>query len=207
MRDMTRIILFLISILLLGGCSDEKGTSSKMGKENNVENIINEQIRKTEEEEQAEGNPDSYIDDTIPEHAIDIDTEELDSLINENASTDVDYDLTNMNRDMVYAVVYNMMMSPDSYIGKTFRMEGLYYAGYYEPTELYYHYCVIEDALACCAQGIEFVWGDGSRLYPDEYPQDNTTILVEGTFETYRDEGEPYLYSHLADSTLKIVSE
>ena len=44
MRDMTRIILFLISILLLGGCSDEKGTSSKMGKENNVENIINEQI-------------------------------------------------------------------------------------------------------------------------------------------------------------------
>ena len=115
----------------------------------------------------------------------------------------VDYDLTAMGSDMVFATVYQLMMAPEEYEGNIFRIEGSFYATYYEPAQKYYFYCVIQDATACCAQGLEFVWGDGSHLYPDEYPKEDTDIIVEGRFETYREEGDPNLYCRLADATLQ----
>lgn len=77
---------------------------------------------------------------------------------------------------------------------------------YYEPTEKYYHYCIIQDALACCAQSMEFVWGDGRRVYPDEYPEENAEIMVQGTFETYREDGDDNLYFQLKDATLEVIN-
>lgn len=113
----------------------------------------------------------------------------------------VDYDLTSMSSDMVYATVYQMMMDPENYVGKTVRMSGTYNAVYYEPTKQYYHYCLIQDAAACCAQGIEFVWGDGGHVYPDEYPSDDSGIVVQGVFKTYQEDG--YEYCHLEDAVLE----
>lgn len=120
-------------------------------------------------------------------------------------STDgtVDYDLTQMSRDMVYATVYQVLMEPEEYEGKTFRMDGIFYVTYYEVTKKHYFYCFIQDAAACCAQGMEFVWEDGSHIYPDEYPAENAEIVVEGTLETYREEGDPNLYCRLSDATLQ----
>lgn len=118
--------------------------------------------------------------------------------------SDVDYDLTNMKKDMVYATVYQLMVEPDKYIGKTLCIDGLYYTGQNEKTGTYYHYSIIKDALACCSQGLEFVWGDGSHVYPDEYPKDGIEIEVKGTFETYKEPGDDTLYFHLVDSELQI---
>ena len=53
--------------------------------------------------------------------------------------------------------------------------------------------------MACCAQGLEFVWGDGSHKYPDEYPAEDTEIEVQGTFETYK---EKDMIRHFADSQM-----
>lgn len=72
---------------------------------------------------------------------------------------DIDIDLTRMDRDMVYATAFHMMKDPDSFVGKTIRMAGLYDAVYYEQTGEYYHCCMIQDAAACCSQGMEFIWG------------------------------------------------
>ena len=126
----------------------------------------------------------------------------VDKVIKEK--TDNDYDLTNMNKDMVYATVYQLMAEPDKYIGKTFRIDGLYYAGQNEKTGAYYHYCIIKDALACCSQGLEFVWEDGSHVYPDEYPKDETEIEVKGTFETYKESGDDTVYCHLVNAELQV---
>ena len=120
-----------------------------------------------------------------------------------NTDGTVDYDLTQMSSDMVYATVYQMMVMPEEYEGKTFRIDGNFYATYYEATKKYYFYCVIQDATACCAQGMEFVWEDGSHIYPDEYPEDNAEIVVEGTFETYKEEGNQNLYCRLSDAILQ----
>ena len=59
---------------------------------------------------------------------------------------------------MVYAAFYQLMVEPDKYIGKTLCIDGLYYTGQNEKTGTYYHYSIIKDALACCSQGLEFVW-------------------------------------------------
>ena len=74
-------------------------------------------------------------------------------------------------------------------------------------TKKYYFYCVIQDATACCAQGLEFIWDDGTHSYPEEYPEDAQEIMVEGTFETYREEGDDSLYCRLKDASLTIEQE
>ena len=63
----------------------------------------------------------------------------------------VDLDLTVLSSTMVYSEVYNIMMSPDEYIGKTIRMDGQCLSAYYEPTDMTYYSIVIQDATACCA--------------------------------------------------------
>ena len=47
-----------------------------------------------------------------------------------------------MNKDMVYAIVYQLMVEPDKYIGKTLCIDGLYYTGQNEKTGTYYHYSI-----------------------------------------------------------------
>lgn len=108
------------------------------------------------------------------------------------SSNGIDYDLTEMSSTMVYATVYEMMAYPSLYEGKTVKMEGQYYALYVEADKTYYMYCLISDALGCCTQGMEFVWGDGSHVYPDEYPTDKTEVVVSGTFKTYTQDGNTY---------------
>lgn len=120
-------------------------------------------------------------------------------------TSEVDVDLTIMSSTMVYAEVNQMMVSPEDYIGKTVKMRGLYYASYYEANEKYYHCVIISDATACCSQGIEFIWGDGSHIYPDEYPSDETLVEVTGIFETYQEDGDTNLYCRLKNAEMKIL--
>lgn len=117
--------------------------------------------------------------------------------------SDVDIDLTKLSSTMVYSEVYNMMNSPEDYIGKTVRMIGqfaLYYA-YDEKGEKipdqHYYACVIADATACCQQGLEFIL-EGDAKYPDDYPKTKDVITVVGEFQTYM-EGE-YRYCHLINA-------
>ena len=86
-----------------------------------------------------------------------------------------------------------MMCSPDDYLGKTIKMDGAYSVFHDETTDMYYHACIITDATACCAQGIEFELTD-DYVYPDDYPQEGETICVTGTFEKYQ-EGENWYYT------------
>ena len=117
----------------------------------------------------------------------------------------VDVDLTALSSTMVYSEVYNMMCTPDDYIGKTVKMEGqfaIYQAtdenGAFIPGQIYFA-CVIADATACCSQGLEFVL-IGEHAYPDDYPELGAEITVVGTFQTYEENG--YMYCHLIDAEM-----
>ncbi len=116
----------------------------------------------------------------------------------------IDYDLTAMDGDLIYASVYQMMVEPELFEGKVIKITGRYYASFYDPNNRYYHYVIIEDAMACCAQGMEFVWDDGNHVYPDEYPEDNTYVEVVGTFETY-EESDGQIYCRLKDASFKVL--
>ena len=221
MKRIEKIIIVFICILLLTGC----GSNPKKGivSQKSVNDIINSQTASTYTTTEAtteittniSENDTSFTETTENSTEQGIDTEENsdnsdvtseDTSENAGDNGGVDYDLTEMSSDMVYATVYQMMATPEEYEGKTFRIDGTFYATYYEPTGKYYFYCIIQDALACCTQGLEFVWGDGSHVYPDDYPEDNAEIVVEGTFETYEEDDDRYLYCRLRNATMGVIN-
>ena len=111
------------------------------------------------------------------------------------AGMDTDLDLTQLSSTVVYAEVYNMLVTPENYTDKTVRMTGEYQEYIDEQTGELYHSCVIYDALACCQQGVEFVLTDG------DYPEEGTPITVVGRYETYT---TPYYdYFHLVDGVME----
>lgn len=98
-------------------------------------------------------------------------------------------DLTKMSSTMVYSYVYNMISAPDDFIGQRFRIRGNYDEEYWDQTKLTYHYIVIADAAACCAQGLEFVLTDTGAAYP----QVGEEFEISGTFGTYTENGNLYI--------------
>lgn len=117
----------------------------------------------------------------------------------------IDVDLTKLSSTMVYSEVYNMMYTPDDYIGKTVKMKGQFAIGYVyntdgTPDESTARFaCVIADATACCSQGLEFIL-TGEHTYPNDYPELGSEITVTGTFEVNTENG--FQYCRLVDATL-----
>ncbi len=110
----------------------------------------------------------------------------------------VDVDLTTLSATLVYSEVYNMMTNPSSYEGKVVKMKGLFSLYQDEATGNEYYACIIRDATACCAQGIEFK--PETAVYPDDFPNEGEEVMVVGVFDTYM-EGE-YLYCTLRNAQL-----
>ena len=110
------------------------------------------------------------------------------------ASTGDFIDLTAMSSTMVFAEVFNMTTHPENYVGKTVKMQGIFSTGklYAQEGTLEdgstVFACIIQDAAACCAQGIPFDLAE-SRAYPEDYPELGAPITVTGTFEICTQDG------------------
>lgn len=129
----------------------------------------------------------------------------LDDIKAMSSSTDVDIDIANMEGDMVYATVLNILMDPTSFEGSTVRMKGQCVYSYNDDGSNTYANVIIADALACCAQGLEFQRGtDGEYKCPEDYPPEGSEVLVEGTLETYF-EGEA-MYFRIGNATVAEVT-
>lgn len=206
MKHTAKLLILCLLILIMSGCSSNENSRDRTNSGNSVDKAITQQMDNATV--QVEDNDEIQNSDSAPEGSGSDESNPLETLKETNLpdTASVDYDLTAMSSDMVYATVYQMMVDPEAYVGKTIRMNGLYYGSYYEPTEKYYHYCIIQDALACCTQGLEFIWGDGNHVYPDEYPEENAMVVVQGVFETYQEDGDEYLYCRLKDAILEIAN-
>ena len=211
MKRNISLLLCLALILAMAGCANtaarrrvgsqsagvrdvlQQGMTEAEEKENNSSSQPTESSdlsgqQETENEETAAPEP-SAQPDTVP-----------DSVLTPGDDPDsIDVDLTVYSRTMVYAEVYNMMVSPEQYIGKTVKMKGQFAYYHDEPTDNYYYVCIIQDATACCAQGIEFILTE-DYTYPDDYPEVDAEICVVGVFDTYQ-EGD-YTYCTLRNARL-----
>lgn len=103
----------------------------------------------------------------------------------------IDTDLTALSSTVVYSEVYNMVTQPEEYKGKVVKMGGACTTYTSPDTGKTYYACIIKDATACCAQGIEFVLTD-DYIMPDDYPQEGDEIEVVGIFDTYMEDGIEY---------------
>lgn len=130
---------------------------------------------------------------TFPTTASEAQTLPLETAPSEDTGESNFVDLTALSSTMVYAEVFAMMSSPEDYVGKTVKMQGifskgqLYAAGSLNDGGTVFA-CVIQDATACCAQGIPFELA-GDHTYPQDYPELGDTITVVGTFEIHQQEG------------------
>lgn len=183
-------IWLLAAVVLISGCGKQTDNGKGINNGKTVDKVIESQVKKEEQKKTEE----STKEDTQKNDQQNTDTQTSESVqgsVNAPEAA-VDVDLSVMDSDMIYATVYQMMSDPEQYVGKTFRIEGKFYVTYDEMTKSQYYYCVIKDATECCAQGLEFVWGDGSHIYPDEYPTDGTEVVVDGTFELYMENDSRY---------------
>lgn len=183
-------IWLLAAVVLISGCGKQTDDGKGINNGKTVDKVIESQVKKEEQKKTEE----LTKEDTQKNDQQNTDTQTPESVQGSvNApEASVDVDLSVMDSDMIYATVYQMMSDPEQYVGKTFRIEGKFYVTYDEMTKNQYYYCVIKDATECCAQGLEFVWGDGSHIYPDEYPTDGTEVVVDGTFELYMENDSRY---------------
>ncbi|WP_178841707.1 hypothetical protein [uncultured Treponema sp.] len=92
------------------------------------------------------------------------------------ADIPVDYDLTKMNANMVYAQVFNLMLEPQKFENSTFKIQGSFIKANGPEGQPVYA-VIIKDALACCQQGLEFIWD-----FAGAEPQIEQEILVIGKY-------------------------
>lgn len=150
------------------------------------------------------GSDEILIDNNSGSDTVDIyDDNAYEFEINQDAYNEeegIDVDLTRLSSTMVYSEVYNMMCLPEEYTGKMIKMNGACSVFQDSATGKVYYTCVIKDATACCAQGIEFELAS-SYTYPDDYPKVNDEITVTGVFDTYEEAG--YLYCTLRNAKME----
>ena len=176
------ILAFLCSVVLFNFTG--RGNSNSSGRtENKPAGVVDVIEAGMAEEDSKKSDTENQISKSIPG----------------NSTDGIDVDLTALSSTMVYSEVYNMLLSPDDYIGKTVKMDGTFAYYHDDSSDKDYFACIISDATACCSQGIEFMLTD-DYSYPDDYPEEGGNICVVGVFDTYR-EGD-YTYFTLRDATL-----
>lgn len=193
-------LIILVGMFVAIGCkksSDPKPISLSKDVKKTIEEEMNKEKNKKE-------NADKKAEDKKQnkEQAPTEETKEE----NTESSTDgkeFDYDLTEMNADMIYATIYMVVSDPESYNGKKFRIYGNCYNFPTTDGKSMSHYCLIKDAMACCAQGLEFILKDP----PEKFPADDTPIIVEGELESYTLPDIPTPLCRLVNAKLKLGSK
>ena len=112
---------------------------------------------------------------------------------------EIDLDLSNASATVVFAQVSNMYAEPWNYLGAVIRIWGTL-DFYVKSSGQECSMVMVQDATACCGQGLEFVWkNDGA--YGDSYPDYGQEIVVTGRFEIYQEDGGSFI--HLVDAELE----
>lgn len=205
------VLLLVSSVLLLTGCAGEtksagSANTGNYNKGNSVSGVLesrtaenvsgvgqdNGKVKGTEDEESLE-------DGNSPEG-----TQSGETAAFANNISTVDYDLTEMSSDMVYAMVYQMMMEPEKYEGKTSGWRESIIRSIRKTRKSITITVLSRMPRHAVPREWEFVWDDGSHAYPDEYPEENADVIVEGTFETYTESGDSNLYCRLKDASMEV---
>lgn len=193
------LLIILVGMVVAIGCkntSEPKPISLSKDVKKTIEEEMNKEKEKKEKADAQENN-------AINKENNEVDKEENKDSSAENSTDDkkeFDYDLTEMNADMIYATIYMVVSDPESYNGKKFRIYGNCYNFPTTDGKSMSHYCLIKDAMACCAQGLEFILKDT----PDKFPADDTPIVVEGELESYTLPDIPTPLCRLVNAKLKI---
>lgn len=151
------------------------------------EEVYEEEDVAEELEEVVEEIPESTI--LEPETPV---TEEVVEEVAETAPSildrPIDVDLTKLSALMIYGEVYSIVSNPESYAGKVIKMNGPCFIYENPETGEMFYAVIIQDATACCTQGLEFILADDA-VKPYDYPSADEVITVVGEIEVFEDFG------------------
>ena len=204
-------IIFIIFVAI-AGCGKKRQNKNQMfSTTKSVKDTIEEEMKKEEEKKENAEKENAENEKALKNdfQATEEDVKEINEDKNEENKKaenvggenqkDIDYDLTEMNSDMIYATVFMVVQDPESYAGKTFKIYGNSYTFPTTEGKSMTHYCLIKDALACCAQGLEFISSNSDEKYPD----DGDEIVVTGTLESYTVEDIPMPLCRLVNAKIE----
>ena len=184
MRKITSLIICLAVLGLMTGCGSSDGPQNKMTAQTTGLKDVLESRMSEENSEEPSTSSETTLPSPTPDTSDDYPTDP-------SSSDGIDYDLTKLTPDLIYVEVYNMMITPKKYIGKTIKVSGVFTVYYDEAKDKYHFACFVSDAAACCQQGIEFIL-DGDKAYPADYPAEGAEITIQGIFGTYEEDGGTY---------------
>ena len=174
------------AILLSTGCTRNNPSSRVGSQPTGAKDVIESQIAA------AESTTISETTTSLPSEGTTVSESVTETPAESSTDDEYEIDLTVDNADLIYAEVFAMVYTPEDYVGKTVKMKGQFVFYYDEEAGMYYYACLIKDAMACCAQGLEFIPA-GDCVYPDDFPPAMTEINVTGTFNILEDNGETYV--------------
>lgn len=185
------IVLCVAALGMAAGCGSESGTDSRQTNQpTGVNDVLQAGISQENAQSAGNGTAGKLLGD---------DAQSGTETAGHAVPDSIDVDLTKLSSTMVYSEVFNMMSKPEDYIGKTIKMDGQFTVYHDDTTGNNYFACIIQDATACCAQGMEFVLTE-DYSYPKDYPSEGDEVAVVGVFDTYM-EGD-YKYCTLKDAVL-----
>ena len=201
MRKIILSVLILTGTVIFTGCGKQaRNPSVVTNQQVSVADVLNQGMSAAEKSTEPVEDPIREEETVIPTAPIEpiIPTENPSDATDAGESDDgVDVDLTRLSSTMVYAEVYSMLSTPRNYIGKIVRMRGDYSFVKDPTSDVMYHSCLIKDATACCAQGLEFVLKDEYK-YPEDYPTPGEEVTIVGQFNFYS-EGD-FIFYNLIDA-------
>ncbi len=167
-------------VLSLTACgSDVTTTRSGENTTNKVSDILQSQMN--DGGKNTESPDESVSQAAVSGSASEGESEEENGISGVVDTDHIDVDLTELSSTMVYSEVFNIMSEPDQYVGKIIKMTGVA-ATYHDDNDGNdYYACIIQDATACCSQGIEYVLAKDKT-----YPKKDSEITVVGRFEPYK---------------------
>ena len=119
------------------------------------------------------------------------------------ATVKVDYDLSNMNFTMISSFFFQMLIEPETYENKTFKIKGKFqsFENEEDPTALPYFSVIMNDVTMCCQEGIDFQW-QGDHNWPADYPEQDQEITIIGKYIVTETDGFTYNYILASDILL-----
>ncbi len=167
-------LIVLLIVVFLTGCA-EGGVinKNKVSTSQSVSDVLESQAIRSGDSEKKEIEYYPLVDDGV---------------VSEYDKGDIDVDLTEMSGNMIYAQVNEMMFAPNDYDKQVIRMEGFFSIYTDDQQTVSSNMCIIPDATACCAQGVEFILKDGYH-----YPNEGEKVTVTGVFTAHNFNGFTYV--------------
>lgn len=180
MKKIFTILFIALLSLLLASCSNGANEKSGNNENSTITNTVNDK-------------------ETTQTTAVQTETETSTSQALNTGNGEV-IDLTGLSSTVLYSELYNMLTQPDNYVGKTVKMRGTY--AVYEGEGRNYYVCEVQDATACCNQGLEFVLNNADD-YPEYNSESPSEIEISGVFNTYLEDGQTFV--QLEDASIIVI--